>query len=84
MMELLGVILLGVGAIIGFVGGIMLLIVAFKEHILWGLGSLFIPFVGLVFVIMHWPVAKKPFLITLCAIPFYIVGALIAGMGGQQ
>jgi hypothetical protein len=38
--------------------------VAFQTSVWWGLGSLLLPLVSLIFVIMHWPVAKKPFLIS--------------------
>ncbi len=82
-MEILGMILIGVGGIIALVGSIMFLIVAFKESILWGLGCIFVPFVSLVFLIMHWSVAKKPFLVSLCALPFYIIGILMGGLGSQ-
>jgi hypothetical protein len=54
--------------------GIQLLIAAFRTSVLWGLGSLFVPFVSLIFVIMHWNVAKKPFLRSL-------LGALVFGIG---
>jgi hypothetical protein len=57
--------LLIVGMILGVVGGIWLLVVAFKESVWWGLGSLLLPFVSLIFVIMHWQVSKKPFLISV-------------------
>jgi hypothetical protein len=78
----LGGILSVVGFIVMLVGAIMFLIAAFREHILWGLGTLFVPFVGLIFLIMHWDVAKKPFLIQLLGIPFVVIGALLAGGGG--
>lgn len=59
--------------------------VAFRQSILWGLGSLFVPFVGLIFAIMHWADAKKPFLIslggTVLAIIGYaiLIGSVVAG-----
>ena len=59
----MGVALIVVGGIIAFIGSIMFLICAFKESILWGLGSLFIPIVGLVFIFTHWDETKKPFFI---------------------
>lgn len=42
--------------------GIKLLILAFQESVLWGLGSLFVPFVSLIFIIMHWERCRSPFL----------------------
>ena len=67
--------LLILGMILGAVGGIWLLVVAFKESVWWGLGSLFIPFVSLIFVIMHWQVSKKPFLISLAGTILLLVAA---------
>ncbi len=76
-MEILGIILLLIGVVIGLVFGIQLLILAFRTSILWGLGYIFIPFVSLIFVIVHWNEAKTPFLRCLLAIPFYVAGVLL-------
>jgi hypothetical protein len=64
------------GSVVALVGAIWLLVVAFKESVWWGLGSIFIPFVSLVFVIMHWQVSKKPFLIQVAGVVLCVVGAL--------
>ena len=72
--------LISIGMGLGLLGGIWLLIVAFKESIWWGLGSLFIPFVSLIFAVLHWSVAKTPFLISLLSIVMVIVGAFMTGM----
>ena len=80
-METFAMILIAIGLIIALVYGIILLIKAFQTHILWGLGSLFVPFVSLVFVIMHWDIAKKPFLMGLISIPFYIAGTAMLPSG---
>ncbi|MEQ9497006.1 MAG: hypothetical protein RIT81_09105 [Deltaproteobacteria bacterium] len=42
-----------------------LYVLAFQESVLWGIGSIMVPFVSLVFAIMFWDVTKKPFLISL-------------------
>ena len=58
-------ILLGLGAIAyiaAFIFGIQVLILAFKEHVLWGFAYLFIPFAALVYVIKYWSDTKAPFL----------------------
>ena len=77
-MAMLGMILMLVGAVIGIVGGVMLLIEAFKVSILWFIG-MFIPFVGLVFVVMYWEQAKKPFLISLGGGILQILGTVMMG-----
>jgi len=68
--------LLIVAMILSAVGGIWLLVVAFKESVWWGLGSLLLPFVGLIFAIMHWQVAKRPFLISLAGGILWVVAAM--------
>jgi len=42
-----------------------LMVEGFKQHVMWGIGIFFIPLVSIVFAIMHWQKAKKPFLIYL-------------------
>ena len=76
-MEILGFALIIIGAIIAVVFGIQLLILAFRTSILWGLGYIFVPFVSLIFIIVHWDDAKTPFLRGLIAIPFYVIGILL-------
>ena len=65
--------LLILGMILGVVGGIWLLVVTFKTSVWWGLGSLFIPFVSLIFVIMNWQATKKPFLIQLAGVVLVVI-----------
>jgi hypothetical protein len=65
--------LLYIGFFISIVASIWLLVVAFKTSILWGLGSLFVPFVGLIFVFVHWQAAKTPFLWSLLGVVLLVV-----------
>jgi hypothetical protein len=74
--------IMGVGWLIAVIGSIMVLIEAFKTSILWGIGSLLIGIVGLVFVIMHWDVAKRGFLISLAGVGVAIVGGVLGGAFG--
>lgn len=76
-MQILGLIFVIAGAIVALVFGFQLLFLAFRTSILWGLGYLFIPFVSLIFIIVHWDDAKSPFLRGLLAIPLYVIGALL-------
>ena len=64
-METLGMVLFVIGVIVSLIGGIWFLVVAFRASVWWGLGCLFIPFVWLVFLIMHWSDAAKPFFVSL-------------------
>jgi len=79
-MGALAVIVIAIGAVLGVVGGIWLLVVAFQESVLWGLGSIFVPFVSLIFVILHWDVAKKPFLYNLLGTVILFVGAILMAL----
>ena len=77
-MEVLGTILFGIGAIISIVGGIWFIVVAFQESLLWGLGCMVIPFVSLIFLVMHWEEARKPFFVQLIAIiPLFAAASMM-------
>ena len=76
-MAVIGGILCAIGGIIMLIFGIILLIKAFQESVLWGLGYLFVPFVSLVFVIMHWDKCKSPFLKSLIGVAIYVVGIIM-------
>ena len=66
------------GLLIAVVGAIWLLVITFQTSVLWGLGSLLIPFVSLIFVVMHWEETKKPFLIQMAGVVLMIVAAMMA------
>ena len=56
------------------IGSVMLLIEAFGESILWGLGCFFLPGpVTLIFIATHWPQTKKAFALQ-------IVGLVLLGL----
>jgi hypothetical protein len=69
-MEIAITALVGLGALVSAVGGVMLLIAAFRVSVLWGLAVIFVPLAQLVFVITHWREAKKAFLVQVlgCAL----------------
>jgi hypothetical protein len=79
---MIGMVVMFVGVAIAVIGGIWLLVVAFQESVGWGIACLLIPFVSLVFVIMHWDKAKKPFLVNLLGAAIIIVGG--AALGGSK
>ena len=51
--------LMAIGGLGSLVFGIIILVKAFQTSILWGLGSLFIPFVILIFVFLGYQGAKN-------------------------
>lgn len=63
-----------IAVLIILVGGILFLIESFKESIIWGLACLFISPVALAFTVLHWDVAKKPFLMQLIGLGLLLMG----------
>jgi hypothetical protein len=70
-----GIVMLGVA--ISLIGGIWLLVEAFKTSILWGLGCLLITPVSLVFIFVHWDRAKSPFILQLIGIALILSRKLL-------
>ncbi len=63
------------GGLIMLVANIIIIIAAFKESVLWGVGVFFIPIISLVFVIKFWDDVKKPFLVyLLVGLPVMLLG----------
>jgi uncharacterized membrane protein len=75
----MGIALIILGAFLCVIGGIGLLIEQFKESILWGLGSLLIPIISLIFVVLHWKVSRNLFLIQVVGFGIILVGMAISG-----
>ena len=67
-------ILLGLAAIVSVGTGIWMLVLAFRKRIWWGLAVLFVPLANLVFLIVEWSEAKRPFFFSLLAIPLGLGG----------
>jgi hypothetical protein len=81
-MEFVGMALMGLGGLGSLVFGIIILVKAFKTSLIWGLGSLIVPFVILIFVFTHWAETKKPFLYSLACWVVMMVGGGLAGFSG--
>ena len=80
-MATLGMIIVGVGYIGALVTAIMLLIANFKEHIGWGIASLFLGIPLLVFCIMRFSQVKKPFLAYLGFVVLIVLGGVLTAAG---
>ena len=74
-MHVIGYILLILGLIGCLYWQIRFLVLAYHRSLLWFLGCLFVPFVDLVFLLLHFKIARKPF--GLC-----LLGLIVAGFGG--
>lgn len=51
------------GGICTFVGAVWMIILAFRTHILWGLGVLFFPILGWIFAIVYLDRSWRPLLL---------------------
>lgn len=71
-----------VGLGIFVIGGIGLLIAAFRTSILWGLAVLFIAPVAVIYLILHWQDAKGSFKIQVFGL--LIIGAFAYTNGGMS
>jgi hypothetical protein len=80
-MAILGYLLLSVGIIRSLASGIGILIAAFRESPIWGIGCLLLPFAAFVFVFLHWAETKKFFTMNVLGIAGVILGALFVGAG---
>ena len=82
----MGMILIILGAILGLAATIYSILLFIKifnvSGPLWGLASVFVPFVSIVWVVLNWEEGKRPFLKTfvfgLAAVAFSTTGAVIA------
>ena len=70
-----------VGGLIGLIGAIFLLVVAFSTSVADGILCMFIPFYALYFVSQHYDSAWKPFCLILVSIPFRIVAFVLVVVG---
>lgn len=77
--EMVIEIALYVGFGIFVIGGIGLLIAAFRTSILWGLAVFFITPVAIIYLIVHWQDAKGPFKIQVFG---FVIMAVFAYIGG--
>lgn len=73
-----------IGVIVSLIGGLLILVEAFRKSILWGLAVMLIPFVGLIFVFMNWSEAKRGFKVWLVGIGIVVLTGVIAGVTGQK
>ena len=63
------------GFLVMFVGAIGTLIAAFSTSVWWGLGCLLLSPVSLIFLVLHWDVAKNPFFLQLVGLAVWFIGS---------
>ena len=77
-MHIVMLALMGVGYLAALVGGIWMVVNAFKTSVGWGLGTLFLWLpVGLIFLVKNWQSNKKPFFIQLAGVGLLILSAVL-------
>jgi hypothetical protein len=77
MVDALGALTIWTGLLLMFAGAIFFIISAFREHLLWGLGVLFVPLVPLIFLIVEWRAARRPFFWQLWGLALILLGVFV-------
>lgn len=76
-MDGIGALFVLFGFVLLCIGSIWFIVTAFQESILWGLGVLFFHPVSLIFLILGWERAKRPFFLELLGLGILLFGALV-------
>jgi hypothetical protein len=76
-----GIPLLFMGMVVALAAGISFLVAAFRVNLWWGLGCIFLSPVSPVFLVLHWNVAKRPFVASLLGLGAALVGYYVLGGG---
>ncbi len=63
-----------IGCLAAGIGGIMTIVAAFRQSVLWGLAVLFLPLANFVFTVMHWAEAKKGLFVSLAGCGLVALG----------
>ena len=78
-MATLGMILTAIGGVMAVVGGVWVIVLAFRKSVMWGLLCLFVSPVAIYFAIKNWDIAKRPFLIEIAGIVLLFIGIALSG-----
>ena len=79
-MSTIGLILFFAGILMALAGGILLIIQAFKESVIWGIFLIiFNQPIGLLFAILYWDRAKGPIFTQLQGLILMLVGGFMLG-----
>ena len=69
--------LIVIGTIVAVIGWIWILIHAFSEDIMWGIGGLFCGILAIVYGVLHWEELKVPTIIYITGLVIGIIGRVI-------
>jgi len=79
-LPILFILIVLAGFVMTLIGGIRILISAFRKSILWGLGCLFVPFCTLVYLIVDWENAKSGFFLYLKGFGVILLGGVLVAV----
>ena len=82
MLTLPAIILLCLGFLISLIGGVWMIVIAFRRSLLWGFCYLFVPFAALVFLAVAWADAKRAFLVHTVGVLLILSVLLLPDNGG--
>jgi hypothetical protein len=68
------------GLVMALFGSVRMLISAFRKSIIWGLGCIFVPFCGLIYLIVDWENAKSGFFLYLKGFGVMLLASVVAGV----
>ena len=60
-----------IGALLAIIGDLWIVVSAFRTGLLWGLGCLFVPPVGLVFCALNFREAWKPLVVAIIGLAMF-------------
>jgi hypothetical protein len=76
-----GLIICVIGLVVFLAGGLWLLVLAFAESILWGMGSLLLwPAATIGYAIVHWPRTRIPLILHFAGLLVALAGGVAWGM----
>ena len=78
-MDALGGLMMIVGGAMTVIAWIWVVVIAFREDgFLWGIGSLLIGLVALIYMLMHFDECRTPFWLTVAGIILAVIGIMIS------
>lgn len=67
-----------IGTILILVSWLWIAVNGFRKSVLWGLGCLLVPLVGLIFAVLNFAENKIPLLLYVAGIVLFVVGGGVA------
>jgi hypothetical protein len=78
-LAVLALILLWTGYALCFLAGLWIVIVAWQDSVLWGVGCFLFPFLQLIYIALNWKQTKSAFFVLIAG----FAALLASGMAGR-